>query len=164
MHSGWVVSQKDVAWLVWRSQSVLFVRRRAQTALFREAQRAECAFPSCRNRRLRFSVRWRHVCPGEERRILAADPHEKAHSARGGRRKSAFWLRTFCGKCPRLCVLVWLSSSTASPCSDCLRSVDFLVRLAVTNLRGSLLEPCVLGLRICPMAAPSLWSTMVSMI
>ena len=73
MHSGWVVSQKDVAWLVWRSQSVLFVRRRAQTALFRhaaveerlqsallvtpaveerlqsalfrEAQRAECAFP-----------------------------------------------------------------------------------------------------------------------
>lgn len=37
MHSGWVVSQKDVAWLVWGSQSVLFVRRRAQTALFRHA-------------------------------------------------------------------------------------------------------------------------------
>ena len=76
MHSGWAVSQKDVAWLVWGSQSVLFVRRRVQTALFREAPVGECAFPSCRNRRMRFSVRRRHVCPGEERCIL---------------RKSALW-------------------------------------------------------------------------
>ena len=58
---------------------------------------ADCAFPLCSTCRLRFFVRRRHVCPGEEKRILRKDAfwrwaltekrtlrsvsHGKAHSA-----------------------------------------------------------------------------------
>ena len=58
--SGLAVSRKDVAWIVWGGlKSVLFVRRRAQTAAFRhaaveerlqsalfgDAAVSDCAFP-----------------------------------------------------------------------------------------------------------------------
>ena len=44
-----------------------------QTAPFGDAATADCAFPLCSTCRLRFFVRRRHVCPGEEKRILRKD-------------------------------------------------------------------------------------------
>ena len=68
-----------------------------QNAPFGDAATADCAFPLCSTCRLRFFVRRRHVCPGEEKRILRKDAfwrwaltekrslrsvsHGKAHSA-----------------------------------------------------------------------------------
>ena len=68
-----------------------------QNALFRDPNLPECAFPSRRDRRMRFSVRVpahnapfrrvRFFSPGQtsshltEKRILAPAPHGKAHSA-----------------------------------------------------------------------------------
>ena len=43
---------------------------RIQNAPFGESTTADCAFPLCSTCRLRFFVRRRHVCPGEEKRIL----------------------------------------------------------------------------------------------
>ena len=44
-----------------------------QNAPFGDAATADCAFPLCSTCRLRFFVRRRHVCPGEEKRILRKD-------------------------------------------------------------------------------------------
>ena len=68
-----------------------------QTTPFGDAATTDCAFPLCSTCRLRFFVRRRHICPGEEKRILRKDAfwrwaltekrtlrsvsHGKAHSA-----------------------------------------------------------------------------------
>ncbi len=81
-----------------------------QNAPFGDAATADCAFPLCSTCRLRFFVRRRHVCPGEEKRILRKDAfwrwaltekrtlrsvsHGKTHSALGLSRKSAVCIRT----------------------------------------------------------------------
>ena len=44
-----------------------------QTAPFGDATTTDCAFPLCSTCRLRFFVRRRHVCPGEEKCILRKD-------------------------------------------------------------------------------------------
>ena len=73
----------------------------AQNALFREAQRAECAFPLRHPPRMCFSVEcafpqlgkrgatsWKstfYVCRLTKRRILEVSSHAKAHSVNGDR-------------------------------------------------------------------------------
>ena len=68
--------RKSALWGGLSRKDALWVTVGLQTALFREVPVGECAFPLRHSSRMRFSVRWRHVCPGEERRIL---------------RKSALW-------------------------------------------------------------------------
>ena len=86
-----------------------------QNALFRDPNLPECAFPSRRDRRMRFSVRVpaqnapfrrvRFFSPGQtsshltENRILSPMPHGKAHSAPNASRKSA------------LCAVMWIAQT-----------------------------------------------------
>ena len=102
-----------------------------QNALFRDPNLPECAFPSRRDRRMRFSVRvpaqnapFRRVrfsSPGQtlghltEKRTLPPAPHGKAHSAAcpgpppHSSRPATSWIRRLCrcaGSIPlRLCCL-----------------------------------------------------------
>ena len=53
------ILRKSALWLRPSRKDALCVTARAQNALFREVQRAECAFPSHRRHRVHFSVRAR---------------------------------------------------------------------------------------------------------
>ena len=106
--SGRRTSSSDSARLLVRVPRVRVSQRRLegraryrQSALSREAQPAECAFPLRRPCRMRFSVEcafpqlgkrrsvsWKstfYVCRLTKRRILEVPPHAKAHSVNGTR-------------------------------------------------------------------------------
>ena len=97
------ILRKSALWLRPSRKDALCVTARAQNALSREAQPAECAFPLRRPSRMRFPVmpnvqnaffrRMRFSSPAQtsvrlmEKRILCFPPHEKTHSGGAVSRK-----------------------------------------------------------------------------